>query len=1212
MQGVPHEESGPILAQRAALVTALHTRAARMIGSSGVGEGDLMASFEASETSENQGDQMVWFSRMRGLIQRGLEPVFGRFGTLPTASPTSWYSQSPTWSITTPVFPVPEQQQPHGGNEPLQRPPLQPVTEPRGDQSSTGSIQPEVVQEEVRKAVQIAMQQRDSRMADLQSENQELKQLLMAMIEASSTTKGAGGDQGLPEGEGPGSRMIAEPGQTGRLSTSGRGDPRTVAGDYGVPPRAPPGLPVPSRRGASDPAGQRDGEGLQDHLTHSPPMARIDGGGHADAAGKPETATGPDGQGQVGTEGKREVENGDATPTSPLDLLAQGIQQLQQLQLRKDGHEPELLKGSLDLPKLPEPYQDASAVAFLEWIYEAGQVIGSITDRASTWWASNVDLAIEAYHRFQTETPLERLAIQVGEDSNVDGDKWSRLEKRVMALLLTSMTATIKAEVTMLRISRVKDCLFKLYTVYAPGGASERASLIKQLEYIQPQGNIVEAIASLRRWKKQLGRAAEMGISLPDGSVLLMALEGATKQITEGNKDISFKLNMAKNELGLPHKPTLSSVLTYSDHIAAELQQVIPFNKEHTAKLKAATADAGSPTSSATSPSGKGQGQKQPCKFWLTDEGCRRGTNCKYGHVFQSKEDKKARCWTCGATTHRQSECPTKFGGKRGKKDGGGNGPKGGPTSSTTSASPAVVATLNKPQPSTATSTSTASAASVTLEHPAQQVPISTTSTTLPTSTATSSSQPQQGSSGSSSAASTILFPESSSSSEVRELAEQFLAKIKRLAPIQARTDEATMDLELLLRSQGFEQHQGMALLDSGASHAYRAPRTVDETKTAKRVRAQLADGRAVYLRQNPGGTLLSEEEGGGTILPLGSLVESLGCRLEWNRRHGLRVHHPRYGLLPTKLIGNTPVLREAEALQLIADMEQVEMDKLEANVTEGAIRTLSVDEAPATWLDHLEEFINKGDRACLRRMLLDEESPVKALSEQEVTSLLGVEERLLLSDDAGSHYLKALPVNRAMRKRLLRTRWVVHLYNGDEQGPEFSRAESDDVTVIRMDVKDSKSYDLRFANGAVRALMWAAARGQIEAVLGAPPRGTEHSSLLFKRMMLLWLVANSGATLNGLCAPSFTLELPTWHHFWTSSAWFSFRDELRFLKYHSVACQGNLYFLASSLEISDGLDVDEAMVPTLNYAALCHSCFILAFNSQACPGTSPPQLEAK
>ncbi|CAE7914211.1 GIP, partial [Symbiodinium sp. KB8] len=864
----------------------------RMVaGDTGDEQGALVTE-DSGETVEYAGDQTFWFARFRGMIQRG-------------------------------------------------------------DQSSTGSIQPEVVQEEVRRAVQQAMQQRDSKMNDLQQENAELKQLLMAMIDV---LLAMGRGQPLNQGKLQGLTFLDE----GNLSYQ---QSMVMAG-----------------------------------LTRSTtPVTTAEGGGREDAAGKPLDGAGADLGGQARGDGLQEPAVGDTSPSTPLGLLAQGIQQLQQLQLRKDGQDPELLKGSIELPKLPEPYQDASAVAFLEWVYEAGQAVGSITDRASTWWDANLDLAMTAYHKFQAKTPLKRLTIQAGEDPKVDNETWSRLEKRVMTLLLAAMSSSIKAEITMLRIHRVKDCLFKLYTIFAPGGASERASLIKQLEHIPAHTSVVETIAALGRWKKLMGRAAEMGVSLPDGSVLLMALEGATRQITEGNKDISFKLNMAKNELGLPHKPTLSSVLVYADHIAAELQQVIPFNKDQAAKLKAATIDPGSPGSASASPSGKGQGQKQPCKFWLTDEGCRRGAGCKYGHVFQTKEDKK-------------------------------------------------------------------------------------------------------------------------------------------------------------------------------------------ETKTAKRVRVQLADGRAVYLRQNPGGTLLSEEEGGGTILPLGSLVESLGCRLEWTRRHGLRVHHPRYGLLPTKLIGNTPVLREAEALQLIVDMEQVELDKLEANVTEGAIRTLSVDDAPATWLDHLEEFINKGERACLRRMLLDEESPVKALSEQEVNSLLGVEERLLLSDDAGAHYLKALPVNRATRKRLLRTRWVVHLYNGDEQGPEFARAESDDVTVIRMDMKDSKAYDLRFANGAVRALMWAAARGQIEAALGAPPRGPEHSSLLFKRMMLLWLVANSGAALNALCAPSFTLELPTWHHFWTSSAWLSFRDELRFLKYHSVACQGNLYFLASSLGMSDGLDVDEAMIPTLNY----------------------------
>ncbi|CAE7478551.1 RE1, partial [Symbiodinium necroappetens] len=427
---------------------------------------------------------------------------------------------------------------------------------------------------------------------------------------------------------------------------------------------------------------------------------------------------------------------------------------------------------------------------------------------------------------------------------------------------------------------------------------------------------------------------------------------------------------------------------------------------------------------------------------------------------------------------------------------------------------------------------------------------VMTSSTTVgPTST-----QPVSGSSGSSSAASTVLLSEQNNSGEIRELAEQFLAKIKRLAPLQAVTDNAVVDLELLLRSQGLGESHGMALLDSGASHAYRAPKTLEEAKEAKQVKVQLADGRHVFLRQTKGGTLLAEDDSGGTILPLGSLVSSLGCKLDWSKRKGLRITHPEHGLLPTKLVGNTPVLREAEALQLIADLEQLELDKLEKNNTDGVLKMMSAEETQLTWLDHLEEFIQKGERACLRRMLLDEESPLDAVAEAEVAGMIGVDDRILLSDEA------ALPEG------------APH-----QQGYE-------DVTVIRMDVRDSKAYDLKTYGPAARLLLWAAARGQIEGIIGAPPRGAEHGPALLKRMLLVWLVANSGAVLNSLCAPFFCMEAPTWHPLWTSSAWIKFKDEMRFLKYHSVGTPGNMYFMASSLGLSDGMDIEEAAIMSLNY----------------------------
>ena len=251
-------------------------------------------------------------------------------------------------------------------------------------------------------------------------------------------------------------------------------------------------------------------------------------------------------------------------------------------------------------------------------------------------------------------------------DAEIDDPKWFRLEKRVMPLLLQSMPATIKNEVMMLRIGKVKTCIFKLYTVYAPGGTTERerASLIRQLETLPADDSVLEVTMALRKWKKLIGRAHEMGVSLPDGSVLLVAVEGAIKKVVEGNRDISFKLSMAKQASHLPHIPTHTAVLNYTDHILAELQQIIPIHKGDVPKLKGVQVD--SPTSqgsSGASPTAK----KNPRRYFLTEEGCRRGAQCKYLHDFPAKQKRRARCWTCGAKTHRQTNCPRKSGGTKGK-----------------------------------------------------------------------------------------------------------------------------------------------------------------------------------------------------------------------------------------------------------------------------------------------------------------------------------------------------------------------------------------------------------------------------------------------------------------------------------------------------------------------------------------------------------------
>ena len=484
---------------------------------------------------------------------------------------------------------------------------------------------------------------------------------------------------------------------------------------------------------------------------------------------------------------------------------------------------------------------------------------------------------------YQRESSLNKLKVRVQDDLEVDDARWSRLEKRVMTLLLHAMPSAIKNEVTMLRIGVVKVCLFKLYTVYAPGGTSERASLIRQLETIPANDSVMDAVVALRKWKKLIGRAQEMGVSLPDGSVLLMAVESSVKKIVDGHRDVSFKLSMAKQTLQLPHMPTQAAVMTYTDHVLAELQQIVPLTKEgalrnDTLKLRGVQADGPGP-STPTSPAGSPSRGKSICKYFASDEGCRRGAACKYEHSFVGKEDKRQRCWTCGSKSHRQGQCPTKSP-KKTQQGQGGSVPQQPSTSATTMAAmtaPSVNATAGS---SVATTFSSSMAPSV-------------AATTLSGGAASQASGPTTSESRNDALTSSLS---SASSREIGEMAEQFLARLKKLAmmrPLQEATDQAVHDLELLLRGQGFEPSDNMVLLDSGASNAFRAAKDEREHTRARRVAVQLADGRTVKLKQTSGGTLIPEKADGEancTILPLGSLVESLGCSLEWNKKHGLRV----------------------------------------------------------------------------------------------------------------------------------------------------------------------------------------------------------------------------------------------------------------------------------------------------------------------------------
>lgn len=70
------------------------------------------------------------------------------------------------------------------------------------------------------------------------------------------------------------------------------------------------------------------------------------------------------------------------------------------------------------------------------------------------------------------------------------------------------------------------------------------------------------------------------------------------------------------------------------------------------------------------------------------------------------------------------------------------------------------------------------------------------------------------------------------------------------------------------------------------------------------------------------------------TIIPLGGLVENLGCSISWSKRSGLRVHHPVHGLLKTGVGKNTcPFIHEDQALKLISELEDRRLEQFEEQI---------------------------------------------------------------------------------------------------------------------------------------------------------------------------------------------------------------------------------------------------------------------------------------
>ena len=152
-----------------------------------------------------------------------------------------------------------------------------------------------------------------------------------------------------------------------------------------------------------------------------------------------------------------------------------------------DEEKGEEVRTTTSLPKLEASSNSEAAVTCGDWLTRLQTIVGSMTKNSKTWWAEVMAEVNTSYKKYLAANPITRLEIW----PEIKGDqKLEQLEQKVSHLLLEALEESLVSEI-----------IFKVMTVYQPGGIKEKAQLVKDLQEPRVESTTQEAIKVLREWE---------------------------------------------------------------------------------------------------------------------------------------------------------------------------------------------------------------------------------------------------------------------------------------------------------------------------------------------------------------------------------------------------------------------------------------------------------------------------------------------------------------------------------------------------------------------------------------------------------------------------------------------------------------------------------------------------------------------------------------
>ena len=179
-------------------------------------------------------------------------------------------------------------------------------------------------------------------------------------------------------------------------------------------------------------------------------------------------------------------------------------------------------------------------------------------------------------------------------------------------------------------------------------------------------GNASEFLEQVKGWKRNLRLAQELNVATPHPTLLIGALEKMSSSIIKTSTQMAFRLNSARAQLMGDINPTLGKCHQLCGFGHGRSRRTIHAGTKVNTTVKVKALDGGGQDLQPKG-DGKGKGSDKggrtppPCKFFGTDDGCKKCQDCTYLHDW-STLDKKGppRSYTCSSTKHRARDCTVK------------------------------------------------------------------------------------------------------------------------------------------------------------------------------------------------------------------------------------------------------------------------------------------------------------------------------------------------------------------------------------------------------------------------------------------------------------------------------------------------------------------------------------------------------------------------